>query len=283
MIGRGAGLLADLEVDLQPMGWRFVDRAGRDSHRTSALLRQDLDELAEAFDGYEGDLKLQIAGPWTLASSIWLHRGERAVVDVGATRDLIASLAEGLRVHLLELARLVPGANLVVQIDEPGLPSVLSGELPTASGFGRIRAIDPTIAAEGLRDVVAAAGDRHTVVHCCAADVPLVLLRDTGVKAVSLDITLLGAKGWESVAATVESGVDLWAGMVPTDETRVEVTDVIDPLIAAWKRVGLPMADLSRVTLTPACGLAALTPSGAGSVQRLAVDAARALTETAGS
>jgi len=283
MIGRGAGLLADLEVDLQPMGWRFVDRAGRDSHRTSALLRQDLDELAEAFDGYEGDLKLQIAGPWTLASSIWLHRGERAVVDVGATRDLIASLAEGLRVHLLELARLVPGANLVVQIDEPGLPSVLSGELPTASGFGRIRAIDPTIAAEGLRDVVAAAGDRHTVVHCCAADVPLVLLRDTGVKAVSLDITLLGAKGWESVAATVESGVDLWAGVVPTDETRVEVTDVIDPLIAAWKRVGLPMADLSRVTLTPACGLAALTPSGAGSVQRLAVDAARALTETAGS
>jgi hypothetical protein len=65
IIGRGAGLLADLEVDLQPMGWRFVDRAGRDSHRTSALLREDLDELAEAFDAYEGDLKVQIAGPWT--------------------------------------------------------------------------------------------------------------------------------------------------------------------------------------------------------------------------
>jgi methionine synthase II (cobalamin-independent) len=283
IIGRGAGLLADLEVDLQPMGWRFVDRAGRDSHRTSALLREDLDELAEAFDAFEGDLKVQIAGPWTLASSIWLHRGERAVVDVGATRDLIASLAEGLRVHLAELARLVPKAKLVVQIDDPGLPSVLSGELPTASGFGRIRAIDPTIAAEGLRDVVAAAGDRHTVVHCCAADVPLVLLRDTGVKAVSLDISLLGPKGWESVAATVESGVDLWAGVVPTIETRVEVTDVIGPLVEAWRGVGLPRPDLSHVTLTPACGLAALTPSGARSVQRLAVDAARALTETAGS
>jgi methionine synthase II (cobalamin-independent) len=283
IIGRGAGLLADLEVDLQPMGWRFVDRAGRDSHRTSALLREDLDELAEAFDAYEGDLKVQIAGPWTLASSIWLHRGERAVVDVGATRDLIASLAEGLRIHLAELARLVPKAKLVVQIDEPGLPSVLSGELPTASGFGRIRAIDPTIAAEGLRDVVAAAGDRHTVVHCCAADVPLVLLRDTGVKAVSLDITLLGPKGWESVAATVESGVDLWAGVVPTIETRVEVTDVIGPLVEAWRGVGLPLADLSNVTLTPACGLATLSPSGARKVQRLAVDAGRALTETAGS
>lgn len=283
MIGRGAGLLADLKVDLQPMGWRFVDRAGRDSHRTSALLREDLDELAEAFDGYKGDLKVQIAGPWTLASSIWLHRGERSVVDVGATRDLIASLAEGLRVHLGELARLVPDANLVVQIDEPGLPSVLSGELPTASGFGRIRAIDPTIAAEGLRDVVAAAGDRHTVVHCCASDVPLVLLRKTGVKAVSLDTALLSPQGWESVAATVESGVDLWAGVIPTGQTSTKVAGVIDPLIEAWRRVGLSVADLSRVTLTPACGLAGLTPSGAGSVQRLAVDAARALTETAGS
>jgi methionine synthase II (cobalamin-independent) len=288
LIGRSAGLLADLAVDLRPMGWRFVDRAGRDAHRTSALLRQDLDELAEAFDGYEGDLKVQIAGPWTLASSIWLHRGERSVVDVGASRDLVASLAEGLRVHLAEVARLVPKANLVVQIDEPGLPSVLSGELPTASGFGRIRAIDPTVAAEGLRDVVAAAGDRHTVVHCCASDVPLGLLRNTGVKAVSLDITLLGPKGWESVAATVESGVDLWAGVVPTDDTPTDerppkITDVIGSLVKGWRYVGLPVSDLSRVTLTPACGLAGLTPSGARSVQQLAVDAARALTETAGS
>ncbi len=287
IIGRSAGLLADLAVDLQPMGWRFVDRPGRDAHRTSGLMRQDLDELAEAFDGYAGDLKVQIAGPWTLASSVWLHRGERSVVDAGATRDVIASLAEGLRVHLGEVAKLLPKATLVVQIDEPGLPSVLAGRLPTASGFGRIRAIDPTAAAEGLRDVVTAAGDRHTVLHCCAPDVPFVLLRDTGVKAVSVDIALLGPGGWESLAATVESGLDLWAGVVPTDQgdggARLEVTDVIGPLVEAWHRVGLPVSDLSRVTLTPACGLAGLTPAGARTAQRLAVDGARALTETAGS
>ena len=287
LIGRGAGLLADLAVDLQPMGWRFVDRPGRDSHRTSALLREDLDELAEAFDGYDGDLKVQIAGPWTLSSSIWLHRGERSVVDVGACRDVIASLAEGLRVHLGELARLIPRATLVVQIDEPGLPSVLSGELPTASGFGRIRAIDPTVAAEGLREVIAAAGGRYTAVHCCAPDVPLALLRDTGVNAVSLDITVLDPTGWDAVATAVESGVELWSGVIPThdtaDGTPPRVSDVIDPLVEAWRRVGLPVPDLAGVTLTPACGLAGLTPSGARWVQQLAVDAARALTETAGS
>ena len=294
IIGRGAGLLADLAVDLQPMGWRFVDRPGRDAHRTSALLREDLDELAEAFDGYDGDLKVQLPGPWTLASSIWLHRGERSVVDTGATRDVIASLAEGLRAHLEEIARLVPKASLVVQIDE-------AGGLPTASGFGRIAAIDPTSAAEGLSAVVAAAGDRHTVLHCCAPDVPLVVLRNTGVKAVSLDTSLLSPRGWEFVATNVESGVELWAGSVPTVDPATkstkatkatkatrgsevsEVTAVIDPLIQAWHRVGLPLADLSAVTLTPACGLTGLSPTGAARVQRLAVDAARALTETAGS
>jgi methionine synthase II (cobalamin-independent) len=293
LVGRSAGMLADLAVDLQPMGWRFVDRPGRDSARTSGILRQDLDELAEAFDGFEGDLKVQVAGPWTLASSIWLHRGERSVVDTGATRDVIASLAEGLRVHLDAVTNLVPKASLVVQIDEPGLPAVLAGRLPTASGFGRIRAIDPSVAAQGLRDVVAAAGDRHTVVHCCAPDVPFVLLRETGARALSVDMALLTPKAWESLAATIESGVDLWAGVVPSDMTssddprsggdRLKVSTVIDPLVEAWGRVGLPRTDLSRVTLTPACGLAGSTPSHARSVQRLVVDAARALTETAGS
>jgi methionine synthase II (cobalamin-independent) len=287
MIGRAAGMLTDLAVDLQPMGWRFVGRPGHDAHRTSGLLRQDLDELAAAFDGYEGDLKVQIAGPWTLASSIWLHRGERAIVDAGATRDVVASLAEGLRVHLGQIALLVPKATLVVQIDEPGLPAVLAGRLPTASGFGRIRAIDPTMASEGIRDVVVAAGKRYTVVHCCASDVPLVLLRETGVTAVAVDVALLSPKGWESAAATVESGVELWAGLVPTDDLRASapasVTDTIAPLLQAWRRVGLPVSDLSKVTLTPACGLAGFTPSGARSVQQLVVDAARALTETAGS
>jgi hypothetical protein len=93
-------MLVDLPVDLQPSGWRLTDRPGRDATRTAAYLRQDLDELAEAFDGWTGRLKLQVAGPWTLAASTWLPRGERVVSDSGATRDLVDSLAEGVRAHL---------------------------------------------------------------------------------------------------------------------------------------------------------------------------------------
>ena len=69
LVGRGLGMLVDLPVDLQPSGWRLTDRPGHDQNRTGAFLREDLDELAEAFDGWTGRLKLQVAGPWTLAAS----------------------------------------------------------------------------------------------------------------------------------------------------------------------------------------------------------------------
>ena len=41
--------------------------------------------LAEAYDGYPGALQVQVGGPWTLAASVELTRGERALVDPGAT------------------------------------------------------------------------------------------------------------------------------------------------------------------------------------------------------
>jgi len=141
LIGRGAGLLVDLHVDLQPSGWRFVDRPGKDAARTAALIRQDLDELAEAYDGYTGPLKVQVAGPWTLAASVELNRGERSVSDPGATRDLLASLSEGISRYAADARRLIPGADLVIQLDEPSLPAVLQGLLPNASGYGRVRAV----------------------------------------------------------------------------------------------------------------------------------------------
>ena len=36
MVGRGAALLVEMPVDLQPSGWRFVDRPGRDAERAAA-------------------------------------------------------------------------------------------------------------------------------------------------------------------------------------------------------------------------------------------------------
>jgi len=63
MVGRAAALLVDLHVDLQPSGWRLVDRPGMDERRARSYLDQDLDQLEEQADGVVGPVKLQVTGP----------------------------------------------------------------------------------------------------------------------------------------------------------------------------------------------------------------------------
>src|SRR3954453_21335391 len=133
LIGRTAALLVDLAVDLTPAGWRLVPRAGLDLRRAKDLLERDLDALTAVADGYAGPFKVQAAGPWTLASGLERERGERAVVDPGARRDLAQSLAEGLAAHAADVAARVPGAPGVGQLDEPSVPGLVKGSLPTAS------------------------------------------------------------------------------------------------------------------------------------------------------
>ncbi len=277
MIGRGGALLEGLHVETQPYGWRFVDRAGGDEGRARAFLREDLDELAEAYDGWDGPLKLQVAGPWTLGAHIELTRGEKAVSDHGARRDLAASLAEGLAGHVAHVQRLVPDARLVVQVDEPAVPAVLDGRLPTQSGYGTLRAVDRSEVRDGLRTVLEALQGHHRVVHCCAADVPVKLLRESGAEAISLDTTLLGPAAWEAVAECLEAGTALWAGAVAPDETDWRTPR--DRLLGAWQRVGLEESRLGDLVVTPTCGLAS-SPSAVATT-RATTDLAAALTDLA--
>lgn len=280
LVGRTAGLLVGLSVDLQPSGWRFVDRPGHDARRTAALWMEDLDELAEAFDGYAGRLKVQVAGPWTLASGLALHRGERAIVDEGARRDLVGSLAEGVRIHLEQVQRLLPDTTIVLQLDEPSLPTALQGLLPTVSGFGMLRALDPQVAASGLRTVLDAAGGRDVVIHCCATGIPLPLLRATGA-ALSVDTSLLALRSWEGLAVGIEDGMTLYAGCVATAGVPPRSREVADTLAGTWHRLGMPVAGLDDLVVTPACGLAALTFQGALDVQQACTQIASELAERA--
>lgn len=285
MIGRAAGLLVDLPVDLQPAGWRLVDHPGRDAARTDTWWRQDLDELAETYDGYTGDLKVQFAGPWTLGASLWLPRGERVLVDPGATRDLVESLAEGLREHLARVQRLVPGARLVVQLDEPSLPAVLAGRLPTASGYGVLRAVPAGTARDGLRTVADAAaafvGERPVVVHCCAPGVPLPLLRSLGL-GVAVDTSLLGAASWESLAVAAEAGDAVWLGALPTGGDLPPARTAAQSLLDRWGDLGLDGSLLDTAAITPACGLAGATFAQAVAAHRRVVEVADALTNDLG-
>ena len=58
-----------------------------------------------------GPFKVQVAGPWTLAATVEKPRGDKVLADHGARRDLAQALAEGLRDHVADLRRRLPGAD----------------------------------------------------------------------------------------------------------------------------------------------------------------------------
>lgn len=284
LVGRAAALLVDLPVDLQPVGWRLVDRPGRDVARAQAWLRQDLDVLAEVAEDYAGPFKIQCCGPWTLAAGLHLPRLERAVVDAGASRDLVGSLAEGLARQVAEVLRLVPGAEVVVQLDEPSLPAVLTGALPTASGYGRLRAVEEPVVVDGLTAVLEAAreaGAVATLVHCCGGEPPVEVLARTGADGLSLDGSRLGRAGWEAVASAVENRVALWVGAVPTSGALPSVAATADAVWGRWRTLGLDPALAASVVVTPACGLAQSSPQDARARLARAREGAAALAERA--
>ncbi|MEU3599417.1 methionine synthase [Streptomyces sp. NPDC006798] len=278
MIGRGLGLLVEMYAHVEPSGWRISDRPGRDTRRARSLLREDLDALEEFTQDYRGPLKVQAVGPWTLAAALELRNGESALRDPGACRDLAESLAEGLRTHLADVRRRIPGARIALQLDEPSLTAVLRGRVRTASGYRTYRAVDRQLVEAALREVI---GDETAVVHSCAPDVPVALLRRAGAAAVSLDFGLLTERDEEAIGEAVEGGTTLFAGVVPSTDT--ELSDPAGSVMGVrtlWRRLGLDPGTLSRsVVVTPTCGLAGASPAYARAALAHCVRAARSLAE----
>jgi methionine synthase II (cobalamin-independent) len=276
LVGRSAALLVDLAVELTPAGWLLVPRPGTDQRRARELLARDLDALSDVAEDYTGPFKVQAAGPWTLAAGLERTRGDRAVVDPGARRDLAQSLTEGLAAHVAAVSARVPGARVVVQLDEPSLPAVLVGALPTVSGWGKLPAVEAPVVEQELATVVDALPG-PVVVHCCADRAPLGLLHAAGADAVSFDLGLV--QDLDALGTAVEAGTHLFPGVVPgTDAPLPEPKATASRLHAWWRELGFPADELHEaVTLTPSCGLAAATPGYARRAMTHVREAARYL------
>ena len=316
MIGRTAGLLIDLPVDTTTRGWRLADRPGRDMRRAQSLLARDLDALEEAADGYQGTLKLQVCGPWTMAASLELARSQEPVLaDPGALRDLITSLAEGVAAHVAGVAARVPGARLLLQVDEPSLPTVLAGEVPSASGFNRVRAVEEADAVSGLRAVLSATL-APTLVHCCGMSAPVGIIRGAGADGAGIDLGVLRRGEEEVLAEAVEAGLGIFVGAVPATPvtaaprqlrpaaagrgpaadatspqrsrsgTLPDAKATADRVVELWRRMGWPAARMpgaagvaAQVVITPGCGLAGAPPEYARAALACCREAARMLPE----
>ena len=303
LLGRTAARLVDLPVELYAARWRMAARPGRDLRRAADLWERDMDALTERADGYTGPLKVQLAGPWTLAAGLELPIGGPVLRDPGAVRDLTGSLAEGVAAHVAEVGRRVPGARVLLQLDEPSLPAVLAGRIRTESGLGTLRTVPAGEVAAALETVVKAAGV-PVVTHCCAPGVPVSLLRGAGVAAVALDLSLVG--DLDPIGEAVDAGLGLFLGAVPTrpapatppagsatgespapaqdsgpagtgvPDAPVDSARVADRVRTLWRALGFPAGQAAdRVVVTPACGLAGATPGYARAALRACRDAGR--------
>ncbi|GAA3611218.1 uroporphyrinogen decarboxylase/cobalamine-independent methonine synthase family protein [Microlunatus ginsengisoli] len=282
MIGRATALLHELPVDLQPAGWRLSDSSGREHRQARAVLRSDLDQLEEQAQGYAGPVKLSVGGPWTLAASMERPRGDRVLADRGARRELGQSLAEGIAQLVLDLRRRLPEVEWLVQLDEPLLPAVLAGGVRTASGLHRHRAVDrPEVSGtygQLVERLEAAGAATPVLVHCCAADVPVELLRRAGVTGLMLDVDRADSRTWDQVAEALEAGTLIGLGALRTDRGREpgrpNARGVADRALRPLRALGLGPDVSGRLLVTPACGLAGFDRAGA-------IDALRAVREAA--
>jgi methionine synthase II (cobalamin-independent) len=284
IIGRTAALLVDLHVDLQPSGWRLIDRAGVDERRARDYLARDLDALEEVARDYAGPLKVQLGGPWTLAAALERPRGERPLADPGALRDVSASLAEGLAAHLREVAQRVPDATLCMQLDEPSLPAIRAGRIRRTTGRGTYAPPEDFAITEVLRTVMAAAVDAGAVpvVHCCADAPPLTLFADAGARAIAVDAARVGPRDDDVFGELIERGLSIWLGVVPGlgPGTPPPVRDVVAPVRELWRRLGFAPERLAEtVVVTPACGLAGASIGWVRTALRLVRQAGQVLLE----
>jgi methionine synthase II (cobalamin-independent) len=307
LTGRTAALLVDIPVEVSPRGWRLAEHPGRDLNRARTMLSSDLDTMEEVLDGYRGLVKVQLCGPWTLAATLELPRTLNvAIADPGAVADLTASLAEGAAAHVAEIAKRLPGAQVAVQFDEPALPAVAGGEVPTASGLSRLRPVEAEVLRDRLAEVISAV-QGYTVVHSCATAVPFGLIRTAQAGALSFDLSQLRRGEEDGIAEAAEAGLGLLIGAVPAikepdtgtrtsggaqqpaqgpagtlapGDGSAEARQTAERIIRLWRRLGLPLATCpDQVVITPACGLAGASPSYARAALTRCREAASMLAE----
>lgn len=284
MIGRTTAVLVGLGIDLQPQGWRLTDAPGVDHGRARGLLRADLDELEEAAQNHGGTITLSLAGPWTLAACLERPRGDKVLADHGARREVAESLALGAAELLAEMSRRLPGLDFALQLDEPMLPLVMAGRVPTASGFSRLPSVQPPAVADLLGRVPTAAHQEveRVSLHCCAAGLDLDVVGRCGIDEVCLDQETLGVCDLDALSGWLEAGRGLRLGVVPTrvPDALLDADRIVERALGLLRPLGLDPGLLDRqVSLSPACGLAGWSSSAAARQDEELLRAAELLPE----
>lgn len=267
MIARTAAMLPETPFDLRPSGWRLSQGDSLVRRRAASLVTDDVTITAEVVEDWSGVLTLTMAGPWTLLANLDLPRGGKAVGDWGARRDLCQAWLAGAAAEI-DHARAQLGRPLAIQIDEPSLPQVLAGKVPDESGRRMLPPVEPHEVNEALANCVSTARESSgdiVVIHCCGDSAPVDEMGDAAPDALSVDTSRLSPADWQWLAQWLDSGRQLWLGLLPTNTPTAGPGAIAEALMDCRRALdaepGGPADD--RLTLTPACGLAGVSFSSA--------------------
>ena len=299
-LARTLAMCEGLAFDGASFGWRMVHSGGRGA-RESALaqdrLLSDINLLADRVGAQKKRFgsgqdtaavyKIQLVGPLTLAASIYLPGGERAISDAGASRDLLESFLEGLErwVESLREALQVPRALIAVQLDESEFQRLLEGSIPTVSGFRSLSALQPHYYQQVYRRVAERFAELNLQLILDVDGTALKPVQELKllsqarptldalalVKAMQVEGAapcalllhpdrarlkgpgtlqvppLSDPRSWEPVAQLLEAQAQLWLPVA----TSARVPDQVRRLYSLWREVGLESAQLSAVGLMP--------------------------------
>lgn len=266
-VGRTCALLAEVdrsfEVETTVTGWRIGHTGQTQLRRARAWLSQDLEVLEAAIGSHAGPIKVQVAGPLTLAARVEDPAGESLLRDLGAVAELAAAAASAFGNLVTTMRRAFPSARVVVQVDEPDIPAVLAGHVRTSSGRLTHRSLENPVVHRHLATVlqgIEAAGGVGGI-RCFSPRPPIDLFIGAGSRFVGIDL-LRALPADDALPRAWESGTGLLLGCVPLNVAIQGARGVGDVEASAPLREFMHASGFaqvpSHVAVTPSGGLGQL-------------------------
>lgn len=234
-VGRTLALTPEFPIDARTRAWVLTPRPQRTTRRVWDRMAADLDTCQDVWPRLDA-LKTQVVGPWSLAASIELTSGHRAVTDSGALRDITEILCHSIARHCEDL-RARFDCPIHLQIDEPLLPTLASGDLPGTSDFDVIPAIPAPDLGARLHDFSQAISGAESVRLNLANAAPVwQAARASGIEAISVSLpTIKASAQLDALGQAVSEGTRIGLCLPLQSDARVTAQRIA----ALWDTLGL--------------------------------------------
>ena len=277
-LGLAVQLLPGLPADIGPacwrlLGWRAATAARTlDARREASRLSRAFDALGEYAESSDLPVLVSVPGPWTLTRRLGLPDESPVLGDPGARRDVLQSYAHGLLGLRERIHRVVAGSpdtpldRVRIRLVEEDLDAILTGRVPTVSGYRTLPAVPDAHVVAGLRSVVQRTGEGTilslpglSTVRIGGKDIPHTsLVDDAGVRHLCVPLRPVSwasetdplapalLRQWERLAEWTETGGGVWLRIQGEAAAAAgSVTSWVEAAALPWTRVGMGRSGLA--------------------------------------